>query len=264
MKNNLIFIVIAVFLFTYAVAAQTVTERPQTVKKPDVAQPQPTPPELDEAARLSSSAKSLYETGKFDAALPLAKRVLAIREKVLEPNHPLIAEALYHLARILSEKKQYKEAEPFYQRALTMVESSLGPKDATLIEVLESYACLLRTRNRIDEASKLEDRAINILFPSDNDKSEAKSPPKKIISGKPISLPQPGYPEAARQEGVSGPVYVRVVIDEKGNVIHAFGCGHPLLVKAAEETALLVRFTPTLADGKPTRVRAGLTYHFTR
>jgi len=42
--------------------------------------------ELKEAEQLSAQVIKLYEKGKFDEALPLAERVLFLREKFLKQN----------------------------------------------------------------------------------------------------------------------------------------------------------------------------------
>jgi len=45
-------------------------------------------PELKEASDLSLSVVKLFKEEKFDEALPLAKRALEIRERLLPPTDP--------------------------------------------------------------------------------------------------------------------------------------------------------------------------------
>ncbi|MFN0139643.1 MAG: TonB family protein [Pyrinomonadaceae bacterium] len=102
-----------------------------------------------------------------------------------------------------------------------------------------------------------------------------------ILNGKAVSLPKPEYPEAAKEAGVGGKIAVHVVIDEAGNIASAEadlndmrerrdGEGNkldplpadPLLRDAAEKAALQAKFSPTLLNGEPVRVKGVLTYHF--
>src|SRR5262245_9756431 len=50
--------------------------------------------ELDQAARLDKQGLQYEEQGRYDEAEPLYRRALAIRERVLGPNHRDTAESL--------------------------------------------------------------------------------------------------------------------------------------------------------------------------
>ncbi len=65
------------------------------------------------------------------------------------------------------------------------------------------------------------------------------------------------YPEGAKKYGIQGRVYVRVFVDEKGNVVNAevikgvgFGCDI-----AALEAVQKLHFTPGEQDGKPVKTQ---------
>ncbi|MFN3329789.1 MAG: energy transducer TonB, partial [Pyrinomonadaceae bacterium] len=84
-----------------------------------------------------------------------------------------------------------------------------------------------------------------------------------VLNGRAISLPKPTYPMAARQAGASGPVAVKVVIDEEGNVVSAKAIsGHALLRPAAEAAAMQSKFTPFLSEGKPAKASGLILYSF--
>jgi TonB family protein len=93
-------------------------------------------PELTEASRLSEQVVSLYRQGKFDEALPLARRALEIREKQLGREHELVAVALKNLASLYFARKQYDEAAKLYQRTLSVYEKTFGPTDPKTAEIL--------------------------------------------------------------------------------------------------------------------------------
>jgi tetratricopeptide (TPR) repeat protein len=54
--------------------------------------------EIEKADALNEKAEQLYKQGRYADALPLAQRVMEIREKVLGPEHTDTAESLNDLA----------------------------------------------------------------------------------------------------------------------------------------------------------------------
>lgn len=70
---------------------------------PVAAQTNPSPSsaqlvELSEAKRLNQQVLQLLNQGKYSEAIPLAQRSLAIREKALGKEHPIVATSLNNLA----------------------------------------------------------------------------------------------------------------------------------------------------------------------
>jgi hypothetical protein len=51
-----------------------------------------------EAAALSEQVERLYEQGHYSKAIPLAQRLVRIREAALGANHPNVAQSLNNLA----------------------------------------------------------------------------------------------------------------------------------------------------------------------
>ncbi len=97
---------------------------------------------LYEAVRLKSDADEMVRAGKYDEALPLAEKSLAIREQELGAEHPDVANSLYSLAGILSTQGDYKRAEPLYQRAVDIAEKALGQEHPLLALYLSRFANL--------------------------------------------------------------------------------------------------------------------------
>jgi len=76
-------------------------------------------------------------------------------------------------------------------------------------------------------------------------------------------LPQPPYPQIAKQAGVHGAVNVQILIDEDGKVISAHAVsGSAMLTRAAEDAARRARFTPTILNNQPVKVQGVITYNF--
>jgi len=84
-----------------------------------------------------------------------------------------------------------------------------------------------------------------------------------VLNSRAVNLPKPVYPATAKQAGASGPVIVRVVIDEEGNVVSAKAIsGHTLLRPAAEAAAMQSKFTPFVSEGKPAKASGLILYNF--
>jgi tetratricopeptide (TPR) repeat protein len=63
----------------------------------------------DPAAALQARVKELDRLGKYSEAIPLAQRVLALREKALGPTHIGVAAALNDLANLYAADARYAE-----------------------------------------------------------------------------------------------------------------------------------------------------------
>lgn len=79
-----------------------------------------------EADKLQAELAHLNEVGNHADALPIAQRVLALREMMLGPDHTDVANALSTLAELYSQLGAYDQAEPHYKRSLIVREKTLG------------------------------------------------------------------------------------------------------------------------------------------
>ena len=77
-------------------------------------------------ATLNDQAESYKEEGRYADAEPLYKRVLAINQKALGPDHPSVALALNDLAGLYVAQGRYADAEPLYKRALASTPEQKG------------------------------------------------------------------------------------------------------------------------------------------
>jgi TonB family protein len=85
-----------------------------------------------------------------------------------------------------------------------------------------------------------------------------------VLNNKALELPPPKYPEAARSANVVGRVTVRILLDEKGQIVSAEAIDGPDILRAAAvEAARKAKFTLTLIGTRPVRVTGVLTYDFT-
>lgn len=84
-----------------------------------------------------------------------------------------------------------------------------------------------------------------------------------VLNGKATSLPMPRYPEMAKRLNASGTVEVEVIIDVNGKVISARAVSGPQALRdAAQQAAMLARFSPTMLSGQPVKVSGIISYKF--
>jgi CHAT domain-containing protein/Tfp pilus assembly protein PilF len=117
---------------------------------------------LHEAQKLNYKFVGLYGAGKYDEALPLAERVLGIRERILGPEHFDVTRALNNLALLYLNKADYAKAELFCQRALAIGERTLGSGNPYVATYLNSLATIYLFAGDYAKAEPLFQRAIDI------------------------------------------------------------------------------------------------------
>jgi CHAT domain-containing protein/Tfp pilus assembly protein PilF len=134
---------------------------------PGVAQPPPSSRILEkgalaEAERLNQQVIKLYNQGKYEEAIPLAKLALAMWEKLLGKDHPDVAASLNNLAVLYRNQGKYAEAEPLFQRALAIWEKALGKDHPDVASVLNNLAGLYRNQGKYAQAEPLFQRSLAI------------------------------------------------------------------------------------------------------
>jgi tetratricopeptide (TPR) repeat protein len=111
---------------------------------------------LFEASDLNERATELGNVGRYSEAEPLYKQSLAIREKVLGPNHSEVAASLNNLVLLYGKQGRYSEAIPLARRALTIDEEALGPDRPEVASLLNNLAELYRAQGRYADAEPLQ------------------------------------------------------------------------------------------------------------
>ncbi|MBP1468758.1 tetratricopeptide repeat protein, partial [Candidatus Chloroploca sp. M-50] len=106
--------------------------------------------------------RHLDRLGRYALAQPYAARALAIRERVLGPEHPDTALSLNNLASLHQTQGNYDAARPLYERALAISERVLGPEHPNTATSLNNLAELLRAQGNYDAARPLYARALAI------------------------------------------------------------------------------------------------------
>jgi tetratricopeptide (TPR) repeat protein len=93
----------------------------------------------------------------------LSKRNLAVLEKALGSDHPLVGAALNNLAGLNEGQGRYGEAERLYHRSLAIVEKALGPDHPSVGIALNNLAGLYEGQGRYAEAEARSTAAALLL-----------------------------------------------------------------------------------------------------
>jgi tetratricopeptide (TPR) repeat protein len=95
---------------------------------------------IEEAGRLNARVLELLEAGKYDEAIPLGERALALDEAALDADSHEVAVVVNNLAELYRAKGDYVRAEPLYVRALAIEERALGPDHLDVAVSLNNLA----------------------------------------------------------------------------------------------------------------------------
>jgi tetratricopeptide (TPR) repeat protein len=118
--------------------------------------------DLAKLSSLNAKVIELYQAGKFNEAIPIAREALELTEKLRGPDDPATAEVLKNLALLYYSTGDYAKAEPLYQRALKIHEKALGPDHADIASDLNNLAELYRAAGDYAKAEPLYQRALKI------------------------------------------------------------------------------------------------------
>lgn len=122
----------------------------------------PAQKEAAEADRLNAEMFKLYREGKYEEALPVAERVLELREKAFGGEDLKVAYALVNLANLRARRGEQKEAEALFTRALAVAEKR-GAAETDFAADLHTQLGLLRyNAGKFKEAEPYLRRALEI------------------------------------------------------------------------------------------------------
>jgi tetratricopeptide (TPR) repeat protein len=121
----------------------------------------------DEDPRLlDQQILKLYQEGKYQEAIPIAEKQLAIREKELGLEHPDTASSFNSLAKLYFQVGDYAKAEPLFQQVLEIWKKVLGPENSITATALGNLALVY---DQIGDYAKAEPA----LSASTSDQEEA-------------------------------------------------------------------------------------------
>ena len=113
-----------------------------------------------ELGALHTQVKKLYEEGKYADALMIARRSLALAEKLYGPDHQDVAASLDDTASLYDKQGRYADAEPLYKRSLAIREKAWGPDHPDVGSSLDNLGMLYYRQGRYSAAEALIKRSL--------------------------------------------------------------------------------------------------------
>ncbi|MHC4094405.1 MAG: tetratricopeptide repeat protein, partial [Planctomycetota bacterium] len=95
-----------------------------------------------------NQSSELYAQGRYQEALPFAKKALGLSEEEFGPYHLGTASSLNILAALYWAQGDYAEAELLLKRALAILEKALGPAHPDVAKGLNNLGELYRAQGR--------------------------------------------------------------------------------------------------------------------
>ena len=118
--------------------------------------------DASKADSLNRQVVELYQAGKYQEAILIARQVLEIREKLDGPEHPATAASLANLAGLYKAMGDYAKAEPLYRRTLAICEKAVGPEHPVTALSLDNLALLYKEMGDYAKAEPLSRRALAV------------------------------------------------------------------------------------------------------
>lgn len=119
-------------------------------------------PELIASRELNSKVIKLYGEGKYDEALPLAKRALELREEALGTSHEDIIPLLTNLGELYRAKRKFGDARSSFERALAIAEKAFGPDDIRIAHIADMLGLIAYEQHQTKDAASFFERSLAI------------------------------------------------------------------------------------------------------
>lgn len=110
--------------------------------------------------QLNRELGELYNQGRYEEAIPLAKEALSIVEKALGRRDPNTAKSMHILATLYRAAGEYGKAEPLYRESLSIREEKLGPEHQETAASLNDLALLYKTLGDYVRSEPLYQKAL--------------------------------------------------------------------------------------------------------
>src|SRR5207248_1087028 len=88
------------------------------------------------------------QAGRYSEAKPLYRLALAIREKLIDADHPDVAHTLNNLANVYRSQSKYADATQLHERALAIREKALGADHPDVAHTLHNLALVYQYQSK--------------------------------------------------------------------------------------------------------------------
>lgn len=195
------------------------------------------------AAALNNLGQVYAGQGRDDLAEPLYKRAIALMEKSLGLETPLLSAELTNLAALYQRQGRFTEAEPLFKRALAVSEKGLSREHPDIGRALNNLATLYVKQERQAEAEPLFQRALAIY-------QKAAGPEHPAVATVLNNIGQIDR-DLDRDAEAEAPIKHSLAIREK-----ALGPDHPDVARSLNNLAGLYEHQRRYAEAEPLYRRA--------
>jgi len=197
----------------------------------------------DLAGALNNLGQIHAGQGRDDLAEPLYKRAIALLEKSLGLDTPLVAAELTNLAALYQRQGRFAEAEPLFRRALAVREKSLSREHPDVGQALNNLATLYVKQEHFAEAEPLFRRALAIY-------QKAAGPEHPAVATVLNNIGQVDR-DLKRDADAEAPIKRSLAIREK-----VLGPEHPDVARSLNNLAGLYQHQQRYAEAEPLYRRA--------
>ncbi|SDH24412.1 Tetratricopeptide repeat-containing protein [Bradyrhizobium sp. Rc2d] len=195
------------------------------------------------AAALNNLGQVHAGQGSDDLAEPLYKRAIALMEKSLGLDTPLVASELTNLAALYQRQGRFAEAEPLFKRALAVREKSLPREHPDVGQALNNLATLYVKQEHFADAEPLFQRALAIY-------QKAAGPEHPAVATVLNNIGQVDR-DLNRDADAEAPIKRSLAIREK-----VLGPEHPDVARSLNNLAGLYQHQQRYAEAEPLYRRA--------
>jgi tetratricopeptide (TPR) repeat protein len=122
------------------------------------------PEESLRRAELNNNIAAIHDVAaEYEQALQLYERALAVREKILGPQHPSVATSLNNLASLHKDMAAFDQAKSLFHEAVAIKEKALGPEHPSVGLSLYNLGRVHLNAGEYDEAKAILERALSIM-----------------------------------------------------------------------------------------------------
>ncbi|OJH33646.1 tetratricopeptide repeat-containing serine/threonine-protein kinase [Cystobacter ferrugineus] len=114
------------------------------------------------ADALNTQAVTYQRMGRHEEARQKHEHALALRQKVLGPEHPLVATSYNNLGIVLAELGQFEQARASYDHALQLRRKTLGKGHPLVAQSYSNLGTVLSELGRHEEARDMYEHALAI------------------------------------------------------------------------------------------------------
>jgi TonB family protein len=115
-----------------------------------------------EADKLSMEVVKLFNEGKYNEALPLARRAVELKEKALGKDATSLADSLNNLGALYMAKADYRNADASYKCSLAIYEKAKGAESIELTVMLDKLGWIRYALGVSEDAREMLERSLKI------------------------------------------------------------------------------------------------------